>query len=146
VWSRLKHHFGNVLHGRGWNDPGPPSLPVKAATDVTTIVSVIISSTPLGYASAAASVANDPSKLNLWTNGIGLVPFEAAPMAITGAFNDILDYKVYVYDGVNPSPWKGGLILGPSPTGDAGPPPAPEGGGGSNMTQEEECIMNGCSH
>lgn len=49
---------------------------------------------PLGRVGAAVSILNDPSPKNVVTNVLGLFPGFDGPMAITGAFNDFLDWGI----------------------------------------------------
>lgn len=91
--------------------PGSESEPngyVTAATDAAGIAGLAASekvAKPLGRVGAAASILNDPSPKNIMTNVLGLLPGFDGPMAITGAFNDFLDWGV---NNSTPGPQKVG--------------------------------------
>jgi RHS repeat-associated protein len=89
---------------------------IKAATDVAGIAGLFLRekvAMPMARFGAAISILNDPSPTNIMTNVLGLIPGFEGPMAITGAFNDFLDYginnstpgpkKVYDQDQLGPA-------------------------------------------
>ena len=91
----------------GANGPGdplgtPPTGPVAASkswitasTDAAGIAGLFLKgkvSKLLGRATAGVSIYNDPSMQNIITNLLGVFEGFEGPMAITGAFNDFLDW------------------------------------------------------
>lgn len=121
--------MGNLLHGHSWNyvqttvtvteteTVREPNEAVTAATDAAGLAGLAASekiAKPLGRLGAAASIMNDPSPKNITTNVLGLLPGFDGPMAITGAFNDFLDWgvnnstpgpkKAYGSDQLTPTP------------------------------------------
>jgi hypothetical protein len=98
--------FGNAPNN-GW---------ITAATDAAGIAGLFLKgkvARVLGRAGAAASIWNNPSLQNITSNVLGLFEGFEAPMAITGAFNDFLDWgannstpgpqKVYYQDQLAPA-------------------------------------------
>jgi hypothetical protein len=80
--------------------PGSESEPngyVTGATDAAGLAGLAapeMVAKPLGRVGAAVSILNDPSPKNVTTNVLGLLPGFDGPMAITGAFNDFLDWGI----------------------------------------------------
>ncbi len=109
----LGHGLSNLFHGHSWNyikatvtaeDVGShevirePNPTVTAITDLAGIAGLAADGKVgkvLGPLGAAASIGNDPSnKMNDVINILGLVKgFEG--LAITGAFNDLLEYGIH---------------------------------------------------
>ena len=94
-----------------------PNGYITTATDAAGIAGLVASekiAKPLGRLGAAASIMNDPSPKNITTNVLGLLPGLDGAMAITGAFNDFLDWgvsnstpgpkKAYGSDQLTPTP------------------------------------------
>jgi RHS repeat-associated protein len=94
-----------------------PKPSVTAATDAAGIAGLAASekvAKPLGRVGAAASILNDPSLKNITINVLGQIPGFEGPFAVTGAFNDFLDYginnstpgpkKAYGSDQLTPTP------------------------------------------
>ena len=79
--------------------PAEPIPAVTVVTDGAGLVGVVAPKVAeelhLGPLSAAASILNDRSNTNLFTNLLGLLPGFGGPMAITGAFNDWFDYGIH---------------------------------------------------
>jgi RHS repeat-associated protein len=74
-----------------------PNPSVTAATDAAGIAGLAAGekvARVLGPVNAGVSIYNDPSKLNIAINVLGLIRGSDAPMAITGAFIDFLDYGI----------------------------------------------------
>jgi hypothetical protein len=78
-------------------EPHEPNQFVTDATDASGLLGIVAPKLTkrlyLGPISAVAGIANDPkNKTNVMTNVLGLVDGFDGPMAVTGAFNDFLDY------------------------------------------------------
>jgi len=77
-----------VAENNGW---------ITAATDVAGLVGLFLKekvAKPLGRWGSAISILNDPTPKNVTINVLGQAPGMDGPMAITGAFNDYLDYEI----------------------------------------------------
>jgi hypothetical protein len=105
-----------------------PNGYVATATDVAGIAGLAASekiAKPLGRLGAAASIMNDPSPKNITTNVLGLLPEFDGPMAITGAFNDFLDWGINNGTGrVSPKAYGNDQLTPTLPTQDGGCLPA----------------------
>jgi hypothetical protein len=134
----LGHGLSNWAHLQSWNyikatvtaeDVGPhephePNGYVTAATDAAGLGGLAASekvAKPLGRLGAAASILNDPSPKNITTNVLGLLPGFDGPMAITGAFNDFLDWGINNGTGrVSPKAYDNDQLRPTLPTQDGG--------------------------
>jgi RHS repeat-associated protein len=137
-WDRVKSWFSGS--GRA------PDPYVTALTDAVGLLGRVVRvPKPVGRATAAVSIHNDPDSLTNWiTNGLGLSDLFDGPMAITGAFNDAFDYCSANCTGTNTQTWKGDqLFLGSGGDGGAAPPPAGASGTGGGVSQEG-CLIVGC--
>jgi RHS repeat-associated protein len=112
-WS----HISNLFHGHSWNygmqdsvtttsvtttivtdgfdEPDPLVTWITDAAGLAGLFAPEGISKPLGVATAVASIRNDPSAQNIFTNLAGFIPGLEGPMAITGAFNDFLEWGIH---------------------------------------------------
>ena len=99
-----------LKHSGGWENGGTAQAAnnernswITFATDVAGLVGIVAPKATeklhLGSAAALASIWNDPSGTNIAINLLGLVKGFDAPMAITGAFNDYLDWGIHNSNG-----------------------------------------------
>ena len=126
-FCRMGHGLSNLFHGHSWNYINAtvttveveshvvrePNEYVTATTDAAGLAGLAVPervAKPLGRLGAVASILNDPSPNNIMTNVLGLFPGFEAPMAITGAFNDFLDWGV---NNSHPGPVKASDPFGP---------------------------------
>ncbi len=105
--------------------PSEPIPGVTAATDaaglVGTVAPKVTEALHLGPLSAGASIWNDRSPQNITTNVLGLLPGFDGPMAITGAFNDFLDWGINNGTGrVSPKAYNNDQLTPTLPTQDGG--------------------------
>ncbi|MGA6982257.1 MAG: hypothetical protein WBZ11_11955, partial [Candidatus Sulfotelmatobacter sp.] len=96
VYETSTYFVGSVSQGSVFQTSGAANNGwITAATDAAGIAGLFLKGKVaklLGPATAAVSIRNDPRPQNTITNLLGLFEGFEGPMAITGAFNDFLDW------------------------------------------------------
>jgi RHS repeat-associated protein len=160
-WHRLGQHFSNLFHRHSWSYkmrevvttiilPEEPRPAVTFGTDAAGLVGLIVGERAgkvFGPVGAAVSISNDRSPHNIGTSVLGVLPGLEAPMAITGAFNDFLDYGAHNNNPLAGKTWQNEDIFD-SP-GSSGVPSSEKNGefprdGGASMSLAECQMMGFC--
>jgi hypothetical protein len=107
-------------------EPHEPNQVVTDTTDAAGLFGIVAPKLTkrlhLGPLSAGAAILNDPkNKTNVMTNVLGIIEGFDGPMAITGAFNDFLDYGANNGSGnVSPKAYNNDQLTPQLPTQDGG--------------------------